>query len=57
MEKTDFKVTLPVFKDNKFCITDFGAVNDGYTNNSKAIEDTINHCNSNGGGQVVIPNG
>ena len=57
MEKTDFKVTLPIFKDNKYYITDFGAVNDGYTNNSKAIEDTINHCNSNGGGQVVIPNG
>ena len=57
MEKTDFKVTLPISKDNKYYITDFGAVNDGYTNNSKAIEDTINHCNSNGGGQVVIPNG
>ena len=38
MEKTDFKVTLPIFKDNKYYITDFGAVNDGYTNNSKAID-------------------
>ena len=24
--KTDFKVTLPIFKDNKYYITDFGAV-------------------------------
>ena len=57
MEKTDFKVILPIFKDNKYFITDFGAVNDGYTNNSKAIEDTINHCSSNGGGKVIIPKG
>lgn len=26
MEKTDFKVILPIFKDNKYFITDFGAV-------------------------------
>ena len=57
MEKTDFKVILPIFKDNKYFITDFGAVNDGYTNNSKAIEDTINHCSSNDGGKVIIPKG
>lgn len=57
MEKTDFKVILPIFKNNKYFITDFGAVNDGYTNNSKAIEDTINHCSSNGGGKVIIPKG
>ena len=36
MEKTDFKVTLPIFKDNKYYITDFGAVNDGYTKQFKS---------------------
>ncbi len=57
MEKTDFNVTLPIFKSNKYLITDFGAIKDGYTDNSKAIEQAIDKCYTNGGGQVIIPKG
>lgn len=41
----------------KFQINDFGAINDGKTLNTKAIQDAINAASSAGGGKVVIPSG
>lgn len=38
-------------------ITDFGAVSDGITNNSGAIQEAIDVCTANGGGTVFIPPG
>jgi len=38
-------------------ITDFGAIGDGRTDNSSAIQETINQCSANGGGIVRIPGG
>lgn len=38
-------------------ITDFGAVGDGKTDNSAAIQQAINTCSENGGGTVLIPPG
>jgi polygalacturonase len=38
-------------------ITDFGAVADGQTLNTKAIQSAIDRCASNGGGVVVVPKG
>lgn len=38
-------------------ITDFGAIGDGKTDNSIAIQKTINQCSENGGGIVKIPGG
>lgn len=38
-------------------IEDFGAVGDGITDNSPAIQDTIDHCSESGGGLVRIPGG
>ncbi|WP_215222710.1 glycoside hydrolase family 28 protein [Echinicola shivajiensis] len=40
-----------------YMITDFGAVNDGVTLNSKAIQAAIDQANLEGGGKVIIPNG
>lgn len=40
-----------------FNITQYGAIGDGKTLNTKAIQKTIDACNAAGGGQVVIPNG
>jgi polygalacturonase len=38
-------------------ITDFGAVADGQTVNTKAVQSAIAHCASLGGGTVVVPKG
>jgi polygalacturonase len=45
------------FKADTFNIVKYGAVNDGITLNTKAINDAIIACNKKGGGVVVIPKG
>ncbi|HAN43889.1 MAG TPA: glycoside hydrolase [Ruminococcaceae bacterium] len=48
---------LPNFQNRDFVITEYGAVGDGLTLNTVAINTAINTCNANGGGRVVIPAG
>jgi polygalacturonase len=50
-------ITEPDIPDNTVYITDFGAVNDGQTLNTKAIADAIDNVSKTGGGKVVIPRG
>lgn len=50
-------VKAPVIPDNTVNITDFGAVNDGQTLNTKAIADAIDNISKKGGGKVIIPSG
>jgi polygalacturonase len=38
-------------------IKDFGAIGDGITNDAKAIDDTIEACAAEGGGEVYFPSG
>ncbi|RZL48404.1 MAG: glycoside hydrolase family 28 protein [Pedobacter sp.] len=45
------------FKADTFNIVKFGAKNDGFSLNTKAINDAIVACNKNGGGVVVVPKG
>lgn len=52
-----FKVHLPEFPDRDFLITDFGAINDGNSLNTMAINKAIEECSSSGGGKVIIPGG
>ena len=40
-----------------FNISDYGAVSDGKTLNTKAIQETIDACHASGGGKVVVPAG
>ncbi len=47
----------PQFPDRTFNITDYGAVGDGHTKNTKAFADAIKACVEAGGGRVVVPAG
>lgn len=51
------KVILPVIPDYQVSIVDFGAIPDGKTLCSDAINKAIEHCSSKGGGTVLIPRG
>jgi len=50
-------VPEPVIPDNTVYISDFGAVSDGQTLNTKAIADAIDNVSKKGGGKVIIPRG
>ncbi|HCA80381.1 MAG TPA: glycoside hydrolase family 28 [Bacteroidetes bacterium] len=50
-------IQLPAIPDASVTITDFGAVADGRTMNTKSINDAIRTCANKGGGIVVIPPG
>ncbi|MDX2430155.1 MAG: glycosyl hydrolase family 28-related protein, partial [Bacteroides sp.] len=51
--------SLPTFtpKQDIYNILSYGAVGDSISMNTKAIQDAIDACNSNGGGTVWIPAG
>jgi DNA sulfur modification protein DndE len=51
------KIYRPHFKKDTFDIRKYGAVNDGLTLNTKAINQAIETCAKAGGGTVVIPAG
>ena len=44
-------------KSSRVPVTDFGAVGDGTTLNTKSIQSAIDHLAGNGGGTLVIPKG
>ncbi|MEO9891918.1 glycosyl hydrolase family 28 protein [Aurantibacter sp.] len=44
-------------ENSRYSITDFGAIGDGKTLNTKFIQKAIDACVSNGGGTVIIPSG
>jgi len=53
----NFRVTQPSFKKDTFNIVKYGAIADGITPNSKAIQSAIDACNAKGGGVVLVPGG
>jgi polygalacturonase len=50
-------IHTPSFKKDSFDIKKYGAVADGVTLNTKAINAAIDDCNHRGGGVVLIPQG
>lgn len=58
--KAPFKmapIKVFLFPEKDFLITDFGAVNDGKTSNTRALAAAIASCHQAGGGRVVVPKG
>jgi polygalacturonase len=51
------KIELPDFPNKSVSIVDFGAKNDGQTNNTNAFRNAINYIHDNGGGIVRVPEG
>lgn len=51
------KIYAPHFKRDTFNVMNYGAVADGMTLNSNAINKTIEECFKQGGGTVLIPRG
>jgi polygalacturonase len=49
--------TLPSIPDKTFNISNYGAVSDNTTDNTKAIQEAINAAGKAGGGWVIIPSG
>lgn len=48
---------VPTFPDRQFHVRDYGAVDDGTTDNTTAFANAIAACHSAGGGRVVVPAG
>jgi polygalacturonase len=57
MELIRKQIKAPVFPSRDFLITEYGAVGDGNTLNTKAFEKAIAACVKKGGGRVVVPLG
>lgn len=51
------RIKAPTFPNKDFNITNYGAVGDGNTNCTKAINNAILEANKAGGGRVVVPAG
>jgi polygalacturonase len=51
------EVKAPQIPDHTFNLSDYGAVGDGQTKNTKAFADAIEACTKAGGGRVVVPAG
>ena len=51
------KVECPVFRNARYDIRDYGAVADGKTLCTRAINDAIRKASADGGGTVVVPSG
>ena len=51
------RIIAPTFPDKDFLITSFGAVADGKTDCTDAINKAILACSGKGGGRVVVPEG
>ncbi len=49
--------SIPIFPDNEFNISDFGAVGNGIVKNTEVFKAIIDSCASVGGGKIIVPAG
>ena len=52
-----FTIHVPTFPDKQYVVTDFGAIGNGTTNSTKAINEAVAICSEKGDGTVIIPAG
>ncbi|HLR50721.1 MAG TPA: glycoside hydrolase family 28 protein [Candidatus Sphingobacterium stercoripullorum] len=57
IEALKAQIVAPEFRDVEYAVTDFGAVGDGVTLNTEAINKAIETCSAEGGGKVVVKKG
>jgi polygalacturonase len=57
IDKILAEIKAPAFPNNTFNITEFGAVADGLTLSTEAINNAIIACSQAGGGTVLVPKG
>ncbi len=50
-------LVIPLFPENDFVITDFGAIQNDKKTGWKSINEAVKQCSKKGGGRVVIPDG
>jgi polygalacturonase len=51
------RISPPVFFENVFDITKYGAIGNGKVDCSRAFKKAIERCNASGGGTVLVPKG
>ncbi|MGF7138154.1 glycoside hydrolase family 28 protein [Roseimarinus sediminis] len=51
------QIVEPEFAEAVYVITDYGAIADGKSNNTEAINNAVRACHENGGGKVLVPEG
>jgi polygalacturonase len=51
------RIQSPEFPEKEYNILEYGAIADGITDCTDAIRKAIIHCNEDGGGKVIIPEG
>ena len=51
------KLKSPIFAKNHIILKSIGAIPDGHTLNTAAINKAISECSEQGGGKVIIPSG
>ena len=51
------EIALPEFPERALNVTDFGAIGNGLTMNTTAINNAIKACSQSGGGTVIMPKG
>jgi exo-poly-alpha-galacturonosidase len=55
---TSFFLSASIFiKPKRYDVTNYGAIGNGETVNTQAIQKAIDECAANGGGEVVVPKG
>ncbi|WP_418262156.1 glycoside hydrolase family 28 protein [Flavobacterium faecale] len=57
MKTIEAQIVVPAFKNKTYNVIAYGAIGDGKTDNTRAINSAILNCSNEGGGKVLVPSG